>query len=113
MFMEGVIKVVGLVIEGHGLEASVGEECEIFQKDGEEPLLTEVVGFSEGKILLMPLGEIKGIGPGNRIVARRTKATVGVGQSLLGRVIDGLGVPTDGKGPLVTADEYSLYMVCR
>ncbi len=104
-----VIKVVGLVIEGHGLEASVGEECEIFHKDGEEPLLTEVVGFSEGKILLMPLGEIQGIGPGNRIVARRTKATVGVGQSLLGRVIDGLGVPIDSKGPLMTTDEYSLY----
>lgn len=104
-----VIKVVGLVIEGHGLEASIGEECEVFQKDGEEPLLAEVVGFSEGKVLLMPLGEIRGIGPGDRIMPRRTKATVGVGESLLGRVIDGLGVPVDDKGPVMKTDEYPLY----
>ncbi|MDC4226343.1 MAG: hypothetical protein MPW15_19340 [Candidatus Manganitrophus sp.] len=74
--------------------------CEISSLGIGTRLLAEVVGFRENKVLLMPLGELAGIGPGSSIVSRGHQATAAVGESLLGRVIDGLGNPIDGKGPL-------------
>lgn len=104
-----VTRVVGLVMEGVGPGSSVGEVCHVFPKDGHEPIPCEVVGFSEDKILLMPLGEVRGIGPGSRIVARKVSAAVKVGRGLLGRTLDGLGCPMDGLGPVDGEKEYPLY----
>lgn len=104
-----VTRVVGLVMEGLGPGSSVGEFCHVFPKDGHEPIQCEVVGFSEDKILLMPLGEVRGIGPGSKIVARRMSASVKVGSSLLGRTLDGLGNPIDGLGSFEAETEYPLY----
>ncbi len=104
-----VIKTVGLVIESKGPRARVGERCDLIGSAGEPPLPVEVVGFRDGHLLTVPLGTTAGIRPGDRIVARGGVATVPVGQALLGRVIDGLGRPLDGKGPLDTDAEYPLH----
>ena len=103
-----VTQVVGLVIEGFCPDTSVGAICEIRPKEG-EPIPAEVVGFRNNKTLLMPLGELRGVGLDSLITVRRDKATLGVGPDMLGRVIDGLGNPIDDKGPLRTDDEYPIY----
>jgi flagellum-specific ATP synthase len=104
-----VSQIIGLVVEGHGPGASVGEVCEIQVKGNATPIHAEVVGFKEGKVLLMPLDNLRGIGPGCRIVARGKKADVKTGRKLLGRIINGLGNPMDGNGPLEYDSLYSLY----
>lgn len=103
-----VTQVVGLVIEGYCPETSVGAICEIRPKDG-EPIPAEVVGFRDNKTLLMPLGDLRGVGLDSLIAVRRDKATLKVGPGLLGRVIDGLGNPIDDKGPLHVDEEYPIY----
>ncbi|MBW7956321.1 MAG: flagellar protein export ATPase FliI [Deltaproteobacteria bacterium] len=104
-----VTRVVGLVMEGLGPGSSVGEFCHVYPKDGHEPIQCEVVGFSDDKILLMPLGDVRGIGPGSKIVSKRVSASVKVGPGLLGRTLDGLGSPLDGLGSFEAETEYPLY----
>ena len=94
-----VAQVVGLTIEGQGLDCQVGEVCEI-QPRGQAPLQAEVVGFRDQRALLMPLGEMRGIQAGSPIHPLRTVFRAPVGTRLLGRVLDGLGRPIDGRGPL-------------
>ncbi|MBT1071949.1 flagellar protein export ATPase FliI [Pelotalea chapellei] len=107
--MQGkVTQVVGLVIEGYCPDTSVGAMCEIRQQGGES-IPAEVVGFRNNKTLLMPLGEIRGVGLDSLITVRRDKASMGIGPGMLGRVIDGLGNPIDGKGPLIVEEEYPIY----
>jgi len=103
-----VTQVVGLVIEGFCPETAVGSVCEV-KSEGHPPIPAEVVGFRDNKTLLMPLGELRGVGLGSVISVRREKAALGVGPALLGRVIDGLGEPIDDKGPIEVADEYPIY----
>jgi flagellum-specific ATP synthase len=69
----------------------------------------EVLGFRDRTVLMMPLEDIRAIGPGSKVVARQEKASVAVGDKLLGRIIDGLGNPIDGRGPLETDREYAIY----
>ncbi len=95
-----VNQVVGLVIEGRGPLSSVGDAALIYPLDGTAPIHGEVVGFREGKTMLMPLGDLRGIGIGSKIVARKQTVSAMVGENLLGRVIDGLGQPIDERGPL-------------
>jgi flagellum-specific ATP synthase len=95
-----VIRVIGLVIESTGPDASVGEMCEILDKYGKFTGYAEVVGFKGHSVLLMPLGEIQGIHPGSVVKSLQRPFRVGVGEGMLGRVIDGLGNPLDDKGPL-------------
>ena len=104
-----VSEIIGLVVEGHGPVASIGELCGIFPGGADEPISAEVVGFRKGKVLLMPLQSIQGLGPGCRIISLGRKAGVNVGKSLLGRVIDGLGNPIDNKGPIECENEYPIY----
>ncbi len=106
-----VTRVVGLTIEGHGPGTTIGEICDIYPMGDQSSFPAEVVGFRDNTILLMPLGEMQGIGPRSRIVARRQRAALKVGDSLLGRVIDGLGNPIDDKGPVNTRKELSIYGV--
>ncbi len=94
-----VTKVVGLTIESEGPETHIGALCHIVSHNNRS-VLAEVVGFKDKQVLLMPIGDMSGIGPGNLVVAADRDLEVGVGQSLLGRVLDGLGNPMDGKGPL-------------
>lgn len=104
-----ITRVVGLVMEGLGPGSSVGEFCHVYPKDDGVPIQCEVVGFSDDKILLMPLGEVRGIGPGSKIVAKRNSVAVSVGRKLLGRTLDALGNPIDGLGPIEVDTEYPLY----
>ena len=104
-----VSEIVGLVVVGHGPVASIGEICCIFQEGSDKPLPAEVVGFKGGKVLLMPLQSLQGLGPGCRIMSLGRKASVNVGKNLLGRVIDGLGNPIDNKGPVECESEYPIY----
>jgi flagellum-specific ATP synthase len=103
-----VTQVVGLVIEGYCPGAAVGSLCEIFPVAG-DPIPAEVVGFRDNKTLLMPLGELRGVGLGSLIAVKREKSSLGVGPALLGRVIDGLGNPIDDQGPIAIQDESPVY----
>jgi flagellum-specific ATP synthase len=105
-----VTRTVGLVVESSGPRASVGELCMLY-RDGRSPLPMEVVGFRDGALLTVPLGGTAGVRPGDRLVARGTVASAAVGDALLGRVIDGLGNPLDGLGPVGATTEYPLQPV--
>ncbi len=104
-----VVQVIGLVIEAQGPEAQVGELCHVHVSRHDPPIAAEVVGFREGRTLLMPLGEMRGIGPGNEVVASGHPVRVVVGESLLGRVVDATGEPIDGKGPIEAEARVSLF----
>ena len=95
-----VVRVVGLVVESAGPPARVGDVCELRDEEGRR-LPMEVVGFREGRLLSVPLGDTAGIKPGDRVIVRPGAGWMPVGDGLLGRVIDGMGLPIDGKGPLV------------
>ena len=96
-----VVRVIGLIVESTGPRARIGELCELRGDEGGPPLPMEVVGFRDGRVLLVPLGDTAGIRPGDRIVARGGVLSMPVGPKLLGRVMDGLGRPIDGRGPLL------------
>ena len=109
VLMKGKItKIIGLVIEADGPSINLGELCYIYPRIDAPLLPAEVVGFRENRVLLMPLGEMQGIGPGSEVVSSRNLLRVKVGPSLLGRILDGLGNPIDGKGPLVAECEYAI-----
>jgi flagellum-specific ATP synthase len=104
-----VTNVVGLVIEAQGPVSRLGTVCDIFTKGHTHKITAEVLGFRDNKVMLMPLEEIRGIGPGCSIVARQQRAIIPVGFGLLGRIIDGLGNPIDSKGAIIAESEYPLY----
>jgi FliI/YscN family ATPase len=107
-----VAQVVGLTIEAQGLDSQIGEVCEIRPDGGRNainPLLCEVVGFRDGRTLLMPLGDMQGIQPGSPIFPTETMFRAPVGTALLGRVLDGLGNPIDDLGPLESVERIPAY----
>ena len=105
-----VTQVIGLVIESKGPNVSLGELCYIKSRfPNVAPIPAEVVGFREGLVLLMPIGEMHGIGPGCEVISAQKTLQVKVGMELLGRVLDGLGNPMDGKGPILSKTEYPLH----
>lgn len=101
-----ITKVTGLTIESKGPQSNIGELCYIIPFNSEVPILAEVVGFKEDKILLMPFGDMEGIGPGSKVIASGHSLQVNVGEELIGRVLDGLGNPMDSKGPIGTIKQY-------
>jgi flagellum-specific ATP synthase len=104
-----VTQVVGLVIEANGPAGRIGGICDIHPMGNLPAVRAEIQGFRGNRVLLMPLEEIRGIGPGSLVVARNERATIAVGEGLLGRVIDGLGNPIDGKGPIPGKAAYPIY----
>lgn len=104
-----VTQVVGLLIESLGPAVSVGEICDLVYSRTAKPVKSEVVGFKEKKVLLMPLGPMLGISPGTEVIATHQTLSVGVGRELLGRILNGLGESMDGKGPIVTNHRRSVY----
>ncbi|HHY37833.1 MAG TPA: EscN/YscN/HrcN family type III secretion system ATPase, partial [Clostridia bacterium] len=100
-----VSQVVGLVTEAVGPGVDIGGMCEIVPRHG-SPVLAEVVGFRGDKVLLMPYSEMNGIGPGAVVTDLGKTFEVAVGHSLLGRVLDGLGRPIDGLGPIEPERKY-------
>jgi flagellum-specific ATP synthase len=95
-----VVRVIGLTIEAEGLACEVGEVCLVHPAPGEEAIKAEVVGFTRDRVVLMPLGEMEGIRPGSRVLSTGRNLVLRAGRGLLGRVLDGLGQPIDGLGPL-------------
>lgn len=104
-----VSKVVGLTIESNGPEANIGELCRLHTTKKGKYINAEVVGFQDNKVLLMPLGEMNGIGPGSTVVATGSYLKVGVGSGLTGRILDGMGNPIDAKGPIEAERFYPVY----
>lgn len=103
-----ISQVVGLIAEGDSLGLGIGGLCSIINDRGQE-IKAEVVGFKQEKALLMPYGDIRGVSLGSRIIPVSASPMVKVSDQLLGRVIDGMGIPIDGKGPIEADTEYYLY----
>ena len=103
-----VTQVIGLVIESAGPMCAVGDVCRIEPGSGEK-ILAEVVGFRGDCVLLMPLREVHGIQPGSPVVALGKSIRVPVGPELKGRVLDALGEPIDGCGPLRTCQSAGIH----
>ncbi len=95
-----VTRVVGLVLEATGVECGLGSLCRITSHARDRSVLAEVVGFHERGVLLMPLGEVDGLHPGSIVQPLGRTFGVDVGPGMLGRVLNGLGHPIDGKGKL-------------
>lgn len=95
-----VYQVRGLVIEAYGPNLAIGDMCRVNTRDGREGVLAEVVGFSDHRMLLMPLDDMHRVAPGCTVTAASHEGAIPVGRQLLGRIIDGMGKPLDGKGPL-------------
>lgn len=94
-----VRQVVGLLVESSGPSVHIGELCHVYNKAG-QAIPCEVVGFRDSQVLLMPFGEMARIAPGSEVFPTGEVHLVPVSRSLVGRVVDGLGEPIDGKGPL-------------
>lgn len=92
-----VNKIIGLMIESTGPSVEIGEVCDIYPIKNNAPIKAEVVGFVRENVLLMPLGDMTGIGPGSLVVTTGKSLQVEVSEALLGRIIDGLGQPMDGQ----------------
>lgn len=101
-----VTEITGIIIKATGVKASIGESCRIIS--GNTALDGEVVGFRDGKVLLMAVGDLADIKAGSRVLPVGKKVSVRVCPSLVGRVINDRGEPIDGKGPIMGTD-YPLY----
>jgi len=104
-----VKQVIGLVMESNGPAALLGEVCHVHVRGSHKRVAAEVVGFREDRTLLMPLTDMADVGPGCAVVSTGKPLMVGVGDALLGRVLDGFGRPIDGKGLLPTREERPVY----
>ena len=93
-------KVIGMMIESIGPECKVGDLCKIYGKTKQEYIKAEVVGFRGNKVVLMPYDEADGISAGNLVETTNTALTIGMSDDLIGRVINAMGEPIDGKGPI-------------
>ena len=101
-----ITETVGMVIRAIIPNVKTGEVC-LVKREGMEPLMCEVIGFTSEEVILSPLGEMTGIGPSSEVIPTHRPLSVRVGPGLLGRILDGLGRPLDEatKGPLIT-DSY-------
>jgi len=96
-----VLRVVGLMIESQGPATNIGEVCYIHASSNDrDPIVSEVVGFHNERIILMPYSEVTEIGPGCLVEATGNPLTVKVGRGLIGTVVDSLGQPLDGESVL-------------
>ena len=96
-----VTQVIGLTIESLGPSVQIGEVCLLNNYNRTRTIKAEVVGFKNDRVLLMPLGDVQGIGPGSLVESTHSSLKVSVGEGLVGRILDGLGNPMDGKGPIL------------
>jgi flagellum-specific ATP synthase len=104
-----VHRIVGLVVQGTCPRSSIGSLCEITPLQGGAPIPAEIVGYNNNQALLMPLGELRGLGPGSLIQVKKEQASINVGDALLGRVLDGMAQPLDQGPPLNLPHEKALY----
>lgn len=93
-----LVRVVGLTLEAVGCSAAVGSICKVETNDGF--IDAEVVGFAGERLFLMPSERLTGVLPGAKVIPQTKEVGIAVGMGLLGRVLDGIGNPIDGKGPI-------------
>ena len=99
-----ITEIIGLTIESDGPKSSIGDLCYIYNEFNQTPTMAEVVGFKRDRILLMPLASPDGIRPGAFVVNSGGAMKIGVGNQLIGRVLDGLGNPIDNLGEIQCSD---------
>ena len=104
-----VRRVTGLIIESEGPEVSIGQVCSIVSDRHKVKIEAQVVGFRDNFVLLMALESVHLIHPGCKVSSHRNNNFVPCGTALLGRIIDGMGRPIDGKGPLLSARREGFY----
>ncbi len=102
-----ITEITGLTIKSTGIDVSIGESCRIYS-DNTYPVDAEVVGFKDGKVILMATGDVSGIKHGSRVLPLGKNISVKVSDELIGRVVDGAGNPIDRNGPIRGID-YPLY----
>jgi type III secretion protein N (ATPase) len=90
--------VTGLALRATLPAARIGDVVIIRRKGA--PLLGEIVGFDEGETVVLPLGGLAGVGPDDPVESTGAPLEVRASEGLLGRIVDGLGRPLDGQGPL-------------
>ena len=100
-----VVQVLGTIVKAILPGAKVGELCMLKSASG-TPIWAEIVGFSAGEVLLAPLSPLLGVSARTEVIPLNAPHRIRVGHGLLGRVIDGLGSPLDGKGPLSSSVTY-------
>jgi flagellum-specific ATP synthase len=100
-----VMKVVGLTVESNGPAVNIGNICRIYPSVGDDYVEAEVVGFRDQRVLLMPFGDMTGIGFGSRVVSTGQSLRVAVSDKLIGRVLNALGKPMD-DGPRIEEEIY-------
>ncbi len=104
-----IAEVAGLTIQATGPKMKIGDLCYVQAEGGGMPIPVEVVGFRDHRILLMPLGGMRGIAPGNLLIPTHHSRMVRVGEGLLGRVIGAMGNPIDGGTPPPWTQEVPLH----
>ncbi|MEW6237692.1 MAG: FliI/YscN family ATPase [Candidatus Omnitrophota bacterium] len=104
-----VDELIGVVILARGPGGAVGDLVYIYPAEGQEPVPAEIVGFRSGRVILMAFGEIAGIRPGCEVISSGGPLKIKCGEALLGRILDGMGNPYDGKGPVKTDSLRSIY----
>jgi flagellum-specific ATP synthase len=97
-------RVTGMILTARGIRAPLGAYCEVLTEEG-AAVLTEVVGFKDADVMLMPLSSVAGLLPGAAVRVVSFTARVGMSESLLGRVLDGMGEPLD-EGPRITPEVF-------
>ncbi|WP_281792673.1 FliI/YscN family ATPase [Desulforhabdus amnigena] len=103
-----VVYLVGNIVEVAGLRAALGDVCKILPAGGFKPIYAEVIGFNQKRLKLSPLTPLSGIAPGDTVQPHHQASAISLHPSILGRVIDGMGEPIDGKGPLLQGISYPL-----
>ena len=103
-----VVKVAGLLIESCGPDVSSGDQVYIHDDSKGTRHLAEVVGFNENRIILMPVDHLNSIRPGSRVTPCNEGFRIRISEAMLGRVVDGMGRPLDGKGP-IKGENYSAH----
>lgn len=103
-----VTGVTGPVVRARNVQAVVGQQVDLWPGQGRHPIPAEVIGLEEETVLLMALGQLEGVGPGCEVSARGGDPHVGVGDGLLGRIVDGMGLPLDGLPPPICTERRSL-----
>lgn len=108
LIVEGrITRIVGLTLEAIGCQAAIGSRCLVMNSNNSY-IEAEVVGFAGERTFLMPTGSIQGLLPNARVIPGEHTYEVPVGNAMLGRVVDGTGVPIDGLGPIATDAHVSL-----
>lgn len=101
-------QIVGMTVEASGITGNIGDICRMSSNLNKRVVLSEIAGFKEGKVVLMPYSDMDGIGYGSFVENTNEKLMINVSESLIGRAIDAVGNPIDGKGPIEQGSFYSI-----